>query len=686
MSGANSNIQLTGLDFDEIKSNLKTFLQNKNVLRDANYEGSVLSTLLDILAYNTHYQAYYLNMIANEMFLDTASKRSSVVSHAKLLGYSPVSYVPAAALVNITFNNLRTDYVTIPKYSKLISGVVNGQNYNFITSEEITIIRDNYSNTAIANNVQIIQGSPVSYSFTYDIASNPKSIFKIADTTMDTSTLKILVQNSSTDLKLEVYSPPQDLLALDGNSTVYFIQESLDGFYEIYFGDGIIGKKLKDGNIVYINYISSSEIVAKDVSTFALVDKLGDYDYASVDVVAASNGGSERQSIESIKWIAPKIYSSQERAVTLNDYIALITKNSQNFPVDSVNVWSGEDNTPPIYGKVFISIKPKGGYSLTISQKNEIIKNIIKPISVVTVEPVIIDAEYTYVRLNVNVIYNKNKTLTTQNQLQSYINSTVYDFSSNTLNTFFSTLSISELNQRINNIDSSIIANEIGVKLEKRLIPALGSSNTYKIDFGVPIKRDVLRKSVSISPSFVYFDKNSQILRNDIFVEETPSSGSSISSIQIMSQGFNFTSTPTVTIVGDGSGATAEAEILNGQISKILVTNSGSGYTQAAVQISGGNGTNGYAIPVIDSQTGSLRSFYYLNGNKIILNSNFGTVDYLNGIVTLNNFSPEKINNPLEVLSVIVVPDTTLITSNRNKIITIDPYDYTAVKVNLSSK
>jgi hypothetical protein len=686
MSGANSNIQLTGLDFDDIKNNLKLFLKSQDVLKDANYEGSVLSTLLDILAYNTHYQAYYLNMMANEMFLDTSTKRTSVISHAKLLGYTPQSYIPSSAKINLVFNNVKTDFITIPKYTKFMSSVVNGQTYNFITNEEITVKSNNSTKSATANDVIIIQGVPIAHQFLYSSTNNPKSIFKIPDPTVDTSTIKVLVQNSTTDVRLEVYSPPKDLLALDSNSLVYFIQESLDGYYEIYFGDGYLGKKLNDGNIVYITYISSSENISVDISSFALVDDLGDYSSYNIDIVESSRSGSVKQSIDSIKWLAPKVYSAQERAVTLNDYIALITKNSQQFPIDSVNVWSGESNVPPIYGKIFISLKPKGGYSLTISQKNYIKENIIKPISVVTIEPIIVDPEYTYVRLDISAIYNKNKTLTSLNQLQDFIKSTVSDFSSNTLNTFYSTLAISELSERINNIDDSIIANEIDVVLEKRIIPALGTSNKYTIDFGVAIKRDVLRKSVSVSPTFKVIDNFNSVLRNEVFVEETPSSGSSIISIQVMSQGFNYTSVPTVTIVGDGSGATAVAEILNGQISKINVTNKGSGYTQAAVQISGGGGLNAYALPTIDSQIGLLRSFYYLDGNKIILDSNFGVVDYLNGIITLNSFNPEEINNSLSILSINVVPDTTLIKSINNRIITIDPYDYTAVKVTLSQQ
>ena len=686
MSGANSNIQLVGLDFDQIKSNLKRFLQSQDILKDVNYEGSAISTLLDILAYNTHYQGHYLNMVANEMFLDTSIKRSSVVSHAKNLGYTPYSYSSPTATITLTLTGMTSESLIIPKFTRFISNIYNGKNYTFLTNEEYEIVRDPYTKVGTLSNISLIQGEPITYTFTYSESTNPKGVFKIPDSNIDISSLKILVQKSATEIFLTQYSQLNDLFKIDQNSEIYYVQESLDGYYELYFGDGILGKKLVDGNIIYVNYISVSNVVANDVNDFSLVDKIGQYDSASAVTTMSSKSGREKESISSIKFTAPKAYSAQHRAVTVNDYIALIQQNSGMFPVDAVNVWSGEDNVPPVYGKIFVAIKPRGGYTLTIAQKNKIIQDIIKPISVITVEPVIVDTEYTYIKTLFNVMYDKNKTLLSNQQLKSSITSVVSSFASNTLNTFNSSLSISELTSRVNAVDSSIITNECLLTLQKRILPKLNESGNYVIDFGTQIKRDILRKSVSVSPTIKQVDIATGTIIDDVFVEETPSSGSSIQSIRILSQGFNYTTAPTITIVGDGKGATAHAEVIDGKISNIILDSVGIGYTQAYVEISGGGGTLGAAVATIDSQFGILRSYYLFNNSKVILNTNFGTVDYLNGVVTLLDFEPYQINNPLQVLSINVVPETSLISSGKNKIITMDLQDSTAIQINMRQK
>ena len=686
MSGANSNIQLVGLDFDQIKSNLKRFLQSQDILKDVNYEGSAISTLLDILAYNTHYQGHYLNMVANEMFLDTSIKRSSVVSHAKNLGYTPYSYSSPTATITLTLTGMTSESLIIPKFTRFISNIYNGKNYTFLTNEEYEIVRDPYTKVGTLSNISLIQGEPITYTFTYSESTNSKGVFKIPDSNIDISSLKILVQKSATEIFLTQYSQLNDLFKIDQNSEIYYVQESLDGYYELYFGDGILGKKLVDGNIIYVNYISVSNVVANDVNDFSLVDKIGQYDSASAVTTMSSKSGREKESISSIKFTAPKAYSAQHRAVTVNDYIALIQQNSGMFPVDAVNVWSGEDNVPPVYGKIFVAIKPRGGYTLTIAQKNKIIQDIIKPISVITVEPVIVDTEYTYIKTLFNVMYDKNKTLLSNQQLKSSITSVVSSFASNTLNTFNSSLSISELTSRVNAVDSSIITNECLLTLQKRILPKLNESGNYVIDFGTQIKRDILRKSVSVSPTIKQVDIATGTIIDDVFVEETPSSGSSIQSIRILSQGFNYTTAPTITIVGDGKGATAHAEVIDGKISNIILDSVGIGYTQAYVEISGGGGTLGAAVATIDSQFGILRSYYLFNNSKVILNTNFGTVDYLNGVVTLLDFEPYQINNPLQVLSINVVPETSLISSGKNKIITMDLQDSTAIQINMRQK
>lgn len=688
MSGSNSNIQLTGLDFDEIKLNLKNYLRNQNILKDANYEGSVLSILLDVLSYNTHYNAHYLNMVANEMFLDTCVKRASAISHAKPLGYLPYSFSAPTATISMYFTGVTADQIIIPKYTKFITDTIDNTNYGYVTLQEYILKTDRSSNTASISNVEIKQGEPLGYTFIYNENNNPGAKFKIPDGNIDLSTLQVVIQESTTNITTTVYNYPDDMLALDGNSEVYFIQESFDGFYEIYFGDGILGKRLKDGNVIYISYLSVSGTIVENISNFYLVSgSIGDYGDLVITATTPSMGGRYKETINSIKNLAPKAYQAQERAVTINDYITLIQKNSGDYPVDSVNVWSGEENTPPVYGRVFVAMKPKGGFTITTNQKNRIIEDLIRPMSVLTVEPVIVDVDYSFLNVTANVLYDESKTTLSNSQLRTLIIAAVRQFGNEKLNTFNSTLILSDLIQKIQYTNPSIITNEPNFQLEKRFMPTLRTPLKYEFDFGVPIKKDINRKGVTISPSIQVVDTDSaKTIRTSVNIEEVPTMDTSIEKIQILNPGFGYTSTPTVTIRGDGTGATARAIIVNNRIEQIILDNPGTNYTQAVVEISGGGGSFGSAVVILQKQFGTLRSFYFSNGIKYILNNNVGIIDYYNGKITLTEFNPYAINNTLGQLSIYVVPDTTCISSKHNKIIAMDSKDIDAIKINLIKK
>lgn len=684
---ANGAISLTGVDFDEIKYNLKQYLKSQDVLKDANYEGSALSILLDVLAYNTHYNAHYLNYVANEMFLDTATKRNSVVSHAKHLGYLPYSYSAPTATIKLDFYGVTAEQIILPKYTKFLTETIDNVNYAYVTLDEYIIKTNTTTNIATLDSVVIKQGEPLSYSFAYSEVNNKSAKFKIPDANIDLSTLTVFVQNSSTDIRIEVFNYPQDKLNINGDSKIYFLQEGLDGYYEIYFGDGILGKRLTDGNIIRISYLSVSPTIIQNVSDFNLVStSIGDYSYLEITTLTASNSGRYKESINSIRNIAPKAYQAQERAVTTNDYIALIQKNSGEFPVDSVNVWSGEENNPPVYGRIFVALKPKGSFIISENQKNRIIEDIIKPISVLTVQPVIVDADYVYLNVIGKVLYDKNKTLLSSEQLKTKIIGNVKDYGTENLNTFNSTLIVPDIITTINNSDDSIITNELDIYLEKRIIPTLRTALTYSFDFEVPIKRDIFRKSVKIEPSFQMISPtNSSIIRQEVYIEEVPTSATSIQSIEIINPGYGYKTVPTVTITGDGSGAEARAIIVNERIESIEIVNAGINYTQAIVTITG-DGKLGQARVILQNQYGNLRSYYFMDGVKIIMDSNIGTVDYLNGIVTLNNFNIYEVNNFISQIKVMVIPDTSIITSKYDKIIVLDRNDSNSVKITLSSK
>ena len=689
MAGENSNIQVTDLDFNLIKTNLKRYLQAQTTLQDYNYEGSALSTLLDILAYNTQYQAYYLNMVANEMFLDSALQRASVVSHAKLLNYTPQSAAAPKAEINLVMNNVTDSSLTLPIFTSFLSEAIDGVTYKFVTMNSVTENTNLENNTVTYNNLVIKQGEPVTLTFTYDSAANPTAIFELPDTDVDTTTITVSVQQSGSNTSTQVFTLVDDYLSLDNKTTAYFLQEGNNGFYQIYFGDGILGKTLTDGNIVTISYIITSGTLSSGANNFVLMDTISGFSNGVVTPILAATQGSEKETIESIKYTAPKSYSAQGRAVTKEDYIYLIQNNAGVFPIDAVNVWGGEENDPPVYGAIFIAIKPSGGFLLTQTQKAIIEEQIIKPISVLTVQPRIIDVDYNYLVINSNILYEPKLTSLTSSQLQTQVLTAIQGFARDTLNTFNSTFKLSSLISTVQAVSGSFVTNDASITLQKRIIPSLTSSTTYSLRFGTALKKDIFGKSISVTPTFQIIDRNNNnVVRDTVYLEETPSSTTTVESISVLNPGFGYTSAPIVTILGDGVGATAVATVVNGQINNITVTNSGGNYTQAIVQITStdGNGSLASGVATLSGNQGTLRTYYFEDGIKRILNSNAGTVNYDEGVVTLTDFNPSAINNPLGILSVQAVPTSTIISSSRDKIITLDNTDPNAINVNIIAK
>ena len=690
MAGANSNIQLTDLDFNNIKSNFKTFLQSQNVLQDYNYDGSALSVLLDVLAYNTQYNAYYLNMVANEMFLDTALLRSSVVSQAKLLDYVPKSSIAPSATIQLVMSNVTTPSLTLPKFTQFMSEAIDGVNYTFVTDDSQTV--NVINNTATFDNVTIKQGLPVNLSFTVDSTNNPKYIFEIEDTNVDTTTLQVVVQNSGSNNSSEIYNPASNYLTLDNTSQVYFLQESLTGTYEIFFGDGILGKLLSDGNVVNVSYISTQGTTASGANNFVLMDTLSGYSVSTINPITSSSQGGDKESIASIKFQAPKSYSAQGRAVTKNDYITAIQQNSLGYSFDAVNVWGGEENNPPVYGQAFICLKPAGAYTLTTSQKTRLISEVLKPISVLTVTPTIVDPDYTYIQLAIDVVYDSTQTTQTAAQIQAGVTAAIQNFATSTLNTFNSSFNSYELLTSIQNYDNSIVSSNYSVKLQKKFLPNLSSSQTYNFYYNTPLQKGVLLSGVNSAPDISYADpSNLSNTIGGVYIEEVPASTYGVDTLSVINPGFNYQLIPTVTILGDGTGATAEATIVNGSITNISVTNAGNNYTSAVATITpqpgDTTGQNAAAIVNLQGRFGTLRTYYFNSKNiKTILNSNIGTIDYTNGIITLNNFNPTGIDNVLGQLAIGVTPVKSTFASTQNGIITIDPYDPAAITVNVTSK
>jgi len=644
---------------------------------------------MDLLAYNTQYNAYYLNMVANEMFLDTALQRNSVVSQAKLLNYIPKSAIAPSATINLRINGVSDSSLTLPKYTSFLSEAIDGVNYNFVNTDSITV--NVSANTAIFENITLKQGTAVELNFQGNNTLGYK--FKIPDINVDTTTLLVSVQESGSNNYTETFTAASNYLTLSPSSTVYFLQEGLNGFYEIYFGDGILGKKIAENNIIRISYVVTQGTSSTGANNFLLMQTVGGYSNSSVSPITSTSQGSLKESISSIRFQAPKSYSAQGRAITKEDYITAIQQNNLGYSFDAVNVWGGQENDPPIYGQVFVCVKPTGAYTMTENQKLKLKNDVLRPISVMTVEPVLIDPDYTYIQITANVLYDPKKTISSSEQIKAAVRSAINTYAKTTLNTFNSTFKASDFSVRINAVDSSIITNEITIQIQKKFYPNLSTPTTYKLYYGTPLKKGMFLSGIQSSPSVVYRNPLNLAARIEgLYIEEVPSSTGGVESITLTNPGYGYQNQPSVAILGDGTGATAEVVLTNnGTIREIKVLTPGTGYTSAIVKITSApgdtTGAQGAGIVTLEGRYGTLRTYYNDTTNvKTVFNGNIGTVDYNLGVVTLNSFSPLDVDNDLGLLTVTANPTSTIISSSYNRVITVDEFDPQSIIVNVTAK
>lgn len=675
-------LKVAELDFDQIKTNLRTFLKSQSEFSDYNFEGSGLSILLDLLAYNTHYMGYYMNMVANEMFIDTAVKRASVVSHAKLLGYTPSSRIASQATINLSFQEMvggSNSVMSLPKFTKFSSASKDGNNYIFVTTEQF-IVNKNNDDEFVFDNLRIKEGQPNSFVYTYDASTNPKQTFVLNNSGIDVSTLSVQVQKSGQLVELETFTLAEDSTEVTSDSPVYFLEENRDGLYQIYFGDGVIGKSLSDGNLVIVSYIVTSGYPANGIREFKLIDSPKPGSTVTIELVTESSSGKLEEPIDAIRFTAPKAFIAQNRAVTKNDFIALINKKYPYF--DSVTVWGGEENYPPIYGKVFFSAKPRGNYEVTQTEIEYIKNYVIKPVSILTVTPEYVEPDYNYLNLVVDILFDQRKTVRTPGEVKTRVYNAIVNFASDNLNTFNGTFKMSKLARAIDNAEPSIENNSIKLYLEKRFRPALNTSTNYRLDFYAPIKRGTATDRVYSEPAFEYYDELNNV--RTCFIEETPEDFSGIDEIEIVSGGSGYTQQPEVVIEGDGKGAVAEAVIVNGKIKNINIIKRGSNYSSAIAKIVGGNGSGAVLKPLLEGKKGTLRLFYYDTNNlKKIINPNIGSVYYQEGYIELYNFAPITVSDPFGTLVFKAIPNTSVFTSKRNAILTLDITDPASTQINI---
>lgn len=611
-----SNIRIDGLDFDAIKGNLKEYLRGQNQFKDFDFEGSGINVILDLLAYNTHYQAFYANMVANEAFMDSAVLRNSVVSIAKQLGYTPRSTQASKIYLDVEFNpntiigngvetfgdRVKRGNVFINRGDVFRASLAGSDFFNFVVLQDYKV--EMVGDVPMVRSLIASEG--VLRSYTYIVNSfDPAQKFILPSSNIDLNTLRLRVQRSTTDTTglLNIWNRATDVNGLSGDSLVYFIQESEDSKYEIYFGDGIVGKALENGNVISVEYLMTNGELANNCNQFSFVGGVSSPYVKSVKPLMSNTGqqirsfgGTSPESTQSIKYYAPRSYQAQERAVTVEDYKTILVNEFSNG-VDSFFVWGGEENDPPQYGKVFISIKPKNGTKIGILEKLAIEKSVLGKRNLVTIQPEIVDPDYIYLELDTVSSYDPSKTMLNPDGLISLIKGAVIQYENDNLDKFGRNFKASKLVTQIDKINNSITGTSLKLRLQKRIEPFLGKPSPYTIRFGNSLLHPIDGyPSILTSSAFGYQD----------------------------------------------------------QTSKAIVK------------------------PIVDAYLdddgyGNVRIYKIEGTTKVYINSKIGKINYNTGIVTLNNFNPQYIMPKSDSeIKIVAIPSKNDIQSLRNQIIVLD--------------
>lgn len=611
-----SNTPIQSLEFDEIKNNLKAYLQGQDQFKDYNFEGSALSIVLDLLAYNTHYQAFYANMAANESFIDSAVMRPSVVSLAKHLNYTPRSKKAAQLVVDISMG---TDSVNSPFTQRVIQGRefieqgtvfrgkdVDGKAVNFVNQETYRVVRRNGEN--VVQNAVLHQGYNKQVSYVANTQGGSEAKFAIPDLNVDIDTLVVLVQRSQTDTtgSAQLWKRAIDINKLNSTSNVFFIQEGRSGLWEVYFGDGVIGKAIENGNVVTLRYLvtngSAGNGIGYDETSVERAIKSNDSRVQQVRIktdadgkVQVSFGGEDSEDVESIRYYAPRNYQAQDRAVTADDYKAILGREYASR-AGSFFIWGGEENDPPQYGKVFISIKPKVGTRLSNTEKLAIERTILGQRNLVTITPEVVDPDVLYVNPSVTVYYDESKTTLNKSGVETRISSLVKAYGTNYLGLFQRNFRLSKFSSIIDGSAPAINSNSTEITLSKQFEPNLSRAAPYTIRFDNPLLHPV--------------DGYTPILSSTLF-----------------------------------------------------------GYRDAT--------STAVVKPIVDcflddDGYGNVRIYKKVGSSKVIVLRNIGSIDYSTGTLSIRNFIPEYLDDGQTSLKVTAIPEKKDIFARRNQIILID--------------
>jgi hypothetical protein len=473
----NTDLIVTGLDFDTIRANLRNYMASKAEFADYDFTDSALGTLLDLLAYNTYYNAFYANMASNEGFLDTAQLYDSVVSHAKNLGYTPKSARGASANVQLIFTNSFANAtfrsIVVPK-DTLFTTTINGASYKFVTPQTYTISANNSG--GFANYVRIVEGEPLTHRYIFNRTSNTS--FVLPNDNVDTTSIAVQVTVSGNN---QNYVLANDVMTSNSSSQIFFVEADINKKYKVLFGDGVLGKLPATGSIVTVAYRVCNGAIPNGANNFTLVgSNLAGQTGVTVVPIGRASGGAIIEDIESVRFNAPRLYETQNRSVTSQDYERIILRD--NPDIQAVSVWGGEENDPPIYGKVFVAAKPKNTTVFSTGRKAEIVNNIRK-YNVQSIDVEVTDPTYLYIIPSITVRYDSRLTSLTPGELASAVSERVVSFESSYLSSFGKSFRYSRFLDYIDGTDDSIVGTTSTIRLRKTFIPVLSTPSSYILSF-----------------------------------------------------------------------------------------------------------------------------------------------------------------------------------------------------------
>jgi hypothetical protein len=483
---ANSALTVANTDFASIRADLKTYLNSQSNFKDYNFDGSNMAVLVDVLAYNTFMQNFYLNQVASESFLDSAQLRDSIISHAKTLNYLPKSDTSATAVVDLEIFPANTPgTINVPKYTSFTT-TVDSSTYTFTTNEGRTLQADS-DGRYVANSISIYEGEIVTELFQVN-TSNTDQRFVLSNKEIDTSSLTVKISTSSSDTSNAEWKSSLTSIGVSGTSNVYYIVPAEGGKYELQFGDGVLGRPLINGNIVEATYRKCTANAANEANTFTCGDTIQGYSNVVTTTVSKASGGGFRESNTSIKFNAPKALSIQDRTVTVDDYKTILQQEFND--IETLNVYGGEEASPPEFGKVLISVDLKNADGIPNSKK-KIIEDFVKLRAPLGIAPKVIDPVFLYVDVTSKVVYNPNVTVKSDSEIESLVSAAIDTHATDNINSFNAKLRTSKLSAAIDGSDPSILNSDTSILLQKKFTPTLNTKESHTLEYVNEIYREI---------------------------------------------------------------------------------------------------------------------------------------------------------------------------------------------------